>query len=104
MCEEFIADLLLILDSQSHSTTEPPQSALPEMVLRCLINMMNGNISASDLFLGENVNGLNKVLTLLQDLGQNNTYSAMMHLGTKLLYMFMSQRYALFIYQSLHMY
>lgn len=97
MTEDFFTDLLLILEFSNHadSDSEPSLSALPEMVLRCLINMMNGNILASDLFLEGTVNGLKKVLSLLQVLGTNNRYSAMMHLGTKLLYMLLSQRYEL---------
>lgn len=93
MCENFIADLLLISESPFCTDCVSPMSAVPAMAIRCLINMMNGNFIASELFIGQNVNGLSRILAVLQLLGMNHQYSAMMYFATKLLYMLLSQRF-----------
>lgn len=95
LCENFIGDLLLISESPFCTDFVSPLSLVPAMALRCLINMMNGNFAASELFIGQNLNGLNRILAVLQLLGMNLQYSAMMHIATKLLYMLLSQRFVL---------
>ena len=92
--EDFLTDLLGAVESPVCCSHGSPQSPVSEMALRCLINMMNGNNSASDLFLSQTVNGLDRILTVLQTLGRNDQYAASMHLATKLLYMLLSQRFA----------
>ena len=95
ICENFIGDLLMISESPFCTDFVSPLSLVPAMALRCLINMMNGNFAASELFIRQNLNGLNRILAVLQLLGMNLQYSAMMHFATKLLYMLLSQRFAI---------
>lgn len=92
--EDFLEDLLTIAESPIGSSDECHKTSVSQMALRCLINMMNGNNSASDLFLGVTVRGLERILAMLQIMSQNTEYSPSMHLVTKLLYMLLSQRFA----------
>ena len=82
--ESFVSDITFLC--------EHPRNDVAGMALRCLINLMNENVVASDYFIND-TNGINRVVLIIHDGLRGNRTSQVMHMATKLLYMLLSQRY-----------
>ena len=83
--ESFVSDILFLCE---HSRND-----VAGMALRCLINLMNENVLASDYFINGTTNGINRLVLIIHDGLCGNRTSQVMHMATKLLYMLLSQRY-----------
>jgi hypothetical protein len=90
--EGFISDLLRIAESADSNTYSEANVAASEMALRSLINVMNDNDPASDLFLSQTINGVNRILAILKSHCEYDKHPLLMQYATKLLYMLISQR------------
>jgi Guanine nucleotide exchange factor synembryn len=84
MCDKFIGNIL--------SFAEREQADVSRMALRCLINLINENGPAFEIFLGKALNGLKRVVEVLRRQANGDECHQVKFLATKLLYMMLSQR------------
>jgi type VI protein secretion system component VasF len=90
--EGFISDLLHIAESADSENYSEANITTSGMALRSLINVMNDNNPASNLFLSQTINGVSRILAILKVHGKNDKHPLLMQYATKLLYMLLSQR------------
>jgi hypothetical protein len=84
ICDKFIGNIL--------SFAEYDQADVSRMALRCLINLINENCPAFEIFLCDAVNGLKRVIEVLRRQANGDECHQVKFLATKLLYMMLSQR------------
>lgn len=84
ICDKFMGNIL--------SFAEHHETDVSKMAIRCLINLMNENTPAAEIFLDDGVNGLMRVMEVLKRSANGHECHQVKFLVTKLLYMMLSQR------------